>query len=52
MPRGVNLGSRSRVDPAGVGRVNRKPQTEVPRRPSPHNYPGRIKRRGRSMSRY
>jgi hypothetical protein len=50
MPKGVNLGPRSRVDPAGRFPTHR-PQTEVPRRPSPHNYPGRIKRRGRSMGR-
>jgi len=54
MPKGVDLGPRSRVDPAARFDTNR-PQTEVPQRPSPHNYPGRIlrtkKRSGRRSRR-
>jgi hypothetical protein len=45
MPRGVDLGPRSRVDPAGrENPEERRPISEVPQRPSPHNFPGRILR--------
>ena len=53
MARGVNLGPRSRVDPAGKARGGRTPRTEVPvprfrakptRDCSPHGYGHRYRR--------
>lgn len=49
MARGVDLGPRSRVDPAGRFGTDRPPRSEVPRRPDVPNGrgAGRRYRRGR-----